>query len=201
VGTKTQGKEVIEFSDRGLTRSDGDLLRACRGGDAGAWDELVDRFQRLIYTIPRRAGLTEAQADDVFQEVLLELFRKIDDIREPDRLRAWIVTTAKFKSWGATRGEKHSSSPDTDEERDNEMASIPDTSPLADEVLVELEQQHMIRTALRDLDERCRTILTMIYLRDTAASYADVAAAVGTGETSISPLRARCLAKLGKILK
>jgi DNA-directed RNA polymerase specialized sigma subunit len=50
------------------------------------------------------------------------------------------------------------------------------------------------------MEERCRKILSMIYLRDTAASYAEVAEAIGVGETSISPMRSRCLQKLAKIL-
>ena len=75
-----------------------------------------------------------------------------------------------------------------------------DNTPLADARLVELEQQHQIRTALNLMEEKCRAILSMIYLRDTAASYAEVAQAIGVGETSISPLRARCLKKLAKIL-
>jgi RNA polymerase sigma factor (sigma-70 family) len=81
-----------------------------------------------------------------------------------------------------------------------EMANLADRSPLADEVLIELEQQHLIRTAMKDLEERCRKILSMIYLREQPASYVEVAGAIGVGETSISPLRARCLKKLEKIL-
>jgi RNA polymerase sigma factor (sigma-70 family) len=80
------------------------------------------------------------------------------------------------------------------------MANLADTSPLADEMLVELEQQHQIRTALKMLEDRCQKILSMLYLRDSAASYAEVAVAVGVGETSISPLRSRCLKKLEKLL-
>jgi RNA polymerase sigma factor (sigma-70 family) len=83
---------------------------------------------------------------------------------------------------------------------EQELASVRDTSPLADEMLEVLEQQHLVRNAVNDLDERCRRILSMLYLRDQAASYADVAAAVDVGETSISPLRSRCLKKLEKIL-
>jgi RNA polymerase sigma factor (sigma-70 family) len=81
-----------------------------------------------------------------------------------------------------------------------EMASLPDSSPLADAVLIQLEEQHQIRAALKELEERCQKILSMIYLRDAAASYAQVAAAIGVGETSISPMRSRCLQKLAKIL-
>lgn len=81
------------------------------------------------------------------------------------------------------------------------MAAIADDSPAADEMLIELEQQHLIRTAVAKLDERCRKIVSMIYLRSTAASYAEVAGEIGVGETSISPLRARCLKKLEKLLR
>jgi len=67
-------------------------------------------------------------------------------------------------------------------------------------MLIELEEQHLIRTAMLELEERCQKILSMIYLRDPAASYAEVAAAIDVGETSISPLRSRCLKKLEKLL-
>lgn len=188
------------FSARDLERSDAELVHACRKGDEAAWDELVNRYQRLIFAIPRRAGLSEEQSADVFQEVFLTLFEKLDEIKQPEKIRSWIVTTAKFKTWGTVRSQKGFYSPETEEEMEAEMASLADKSPLADDVLIELEQQHQIRTALKELEERCQKILSMIYLRDAAASYAEVADAIGVGETSISPMRARCLQKLAKIL-
>jgi RNA polymerase sigma factor (sigma-70 family) len=193
--------EQINFSAKGLDKSDAELVLACRRGDESAWNKLVERYQRLIITIPRRAGLSEEQASDVFQEVFLTLFEKLDEIEQPDRIRSWIVTTAKFKTWGIVRGEKGFHSPETEEEMELEMANLADNSPLADDVLIELEQQHQIRTALKELEERCQKILSMIYLQDSAASYSEVATAIGVGETSISPLRSRCLQKLAKILQ
>ncbi len=189
-----------EFNAKTLARDDAELVRACRGGDEAAWNELVERYQRLIITIPRRAGLSEEQASDVFQEVFMTLFEKLDEIEQPDRIRSWMVTTAKFKTWGIVRGEKGHYTPETEEEMELEMANLKDASPLADEMLIEAEQQHLIRTALKKLEERCQKILSMIYLRDTAASYVEVAKEIGVGETSISPMRARCLQKLAKIL-
>ena len=181
-------------------QTDAELVKKCRRGDETAWNELVDRFQRLIYTIPRRAGLSEEQASDVFQEVFLTLLEKIGDIQQPDRIRSWLVTTAKFKTWGIVRGEKDLYSPGTEDEMAAEMAGITDNAPLADDILIELEDQHLIRTAMQKLEEKCRQILSMIYLRDPVASYIEVASAIGVGETSISPMRSRCLKKLEKIL-
>jgi RNA polymerase sigma factor (sigma-70 family) len=191
----------FETPAKSLEKSDADLLRACKSGDESAWNAIVERYQRLIATIPRRSGLNEDQTADVFQEVFLTLFQKLHEIEQPEKLRAWLVTTAKFKTWGIVRGQKGFHSPDTEEEMENEMAMLPDNSPLADEVLIELEQQHLIRTAVAKLEERCQKILSMIYLRNVAASYAEVAASVGVGESSVSPLRTRCLDKLAKILK
>ena len=191
---------VGAFPATGLANDDADLVKRCRRGEQAAWDALVDRYQRLIYSIPRRAGLSEEQAADIFQDVFLTLVEKIDQIEQPDRIRSWMVTTAKFKTWGAVRGSKGFYSPETDEEMENEMASLTDDSPLADDMLIEMEEQHLIRTALKQLEERCQKILSMIYLRDTAATYVEVAAAIGVGETSISPLRSRCLKKLEKVL-
>src|ERR1044072_3239899 len=161
-----------------LQKTDAELLLACRRGEQAAWDELVERFQRLVSTVPRRAGLSEEQTAYVFQEVFLTLFQKMDEIEQPDRLRSWLVTTAKFKTWNIIRGEKEFTTTGTGEGGDDEvdiLNLIPDDSPLADKKLIELEEQHLVRTALKELEERCRTILSMLYLSEEGALYADVA--------------------------
>ncbi|MBX7054300.1 MAG: sigma-70 family RNA polymerase sigma factor [Pyrinomonadaceae bacterium] len=190
----------IVLSSRTADRGDAELVKLCRNGDQSAWDQLVNRYQRLIYAVPRRAGLNDEQAADVFQEVFLTLLQKIDEIEQPERIRSWIVTTAKFKTWAVVRSGKGLYSPETEEEMEAEMANLRDASPLADDMLIEVEEQHLIRTAMLELEERCQKILSMIYLRDPAASYSEVAAAINVGETSISPLRSRCLKKLEKLL-
>ena len=201
MGETALEKLPVRFSAQGLANTDAELIIACQRGDEAAWNELVNRYQRLIFTVPRRAGLSEAQSADILQEVFLTLFEKLDEIEQPEKIRSWFVTTAKFKTWGVVRGEKGFHSSGTEEEIEAEMVNLPDNSPLADAVLIELEEQHLIRTALRELEERCRKILSMIYLWDSPATYAEVAREIGVGETSISPLRTRCLKKLAKILE
>lgn len=195
---KMSGPLIFPTSE--IERSDEQLVLDCRRGDETAWNDLVDRYQRLIIAIPRRAGLAEELAADIFQDVFLTLIQKIDEIEQPSKIRSWIVTTTKYKTWAAVRGRKDASSAENVAESESEIANLKDYAPLADEVLVELEQQHLIRTAMSKLEKRCQVIISMIYLRQKAASYSDVALAIGVGETSISPLRSRCLKKLEKIL-
>jgi RNA polymerase sigma factor (sigma-70 family) len=179
-----------------MTDSDLELVSACRRGDQLAWEKLIRRYQRLIYAIPIRAGLDEDQAAEIFQDVFTTLFQKLNDIEEPERLQAWLVTTARRKTW-RTISRAHSSS-----EADlSDAAAVRDEAPLPDEQLFILEEQHRIRVALASLDERCRNLLQMLFYRAEPPSYAEIAAALGIREGSIGPTRARCLEKLLRMLK
>ncbi len=182
--------------------SDLELVVGCRRGDPLAWEKLIRRYQRLIYAIPLRAGLDEDQAADIFQDVFTTLFQKLNDIEEPDKLQAWLVTTTRRKTWriisqpqGTPRSTK-----DYDLQQ-QEASTIRDETPLPDEKLLLLEEQHRIRTAVSALDDRCRTLLEMLFYRHEPPSYAEIAASLGIPEGSIGPTRARCLAKLLRILE
>jgi RNA polymerase sigma factor (sigma-70 family) len=187
--------EEPEFVASELGKGDAELLLACRRGDQTAWSALVARFEGLVCSIPRRAGLNGDLVNEVFQEVFLTLLEKIDDIERPDRLRAWLVTTAKYKTWRSFSKQGFQS-----QDTNIEAVDKPDLLPLPDEVLIVLEEQHLLRTAVAQLDERCRKIITMLFYDNERSSYAEIAAAIGVGETSISPLRARCLRKLERLL-
>ena len=66
---------------------DGSLLEACKRGDQSAWNALVGRYERLVYSIPRRAGLDADAAADIFQTVFTRLVTSLDNIEQPERLR------------------------------------------------------------------------------------------------------------------
>lgn len=162
----------------------------------------MNRYQRLMYAIPRRAGLDDDRAAEVFQEVFTTLFQKLNDIDDPDRLHAWLVTTAKRKTWrliskDRLSGQMHRGD---DEDVDKDLARIADDSPLPDEALLKLEEQHRVRTALGGLEERCRKLLTMLFYQSETPSYSEIAVSLGISEGSIGPTRARCLEKMLRLL-
>src|ERR687890_835146 len=136
------------------------LLAACRRGDEGAWEALVLRYQRLIYAIPRRAGLDEDAAAEIFQDVFTTLLESIETIEQPSRLQAWLVTTAKRKTWRGVGPARPLRSLSAEEgEAVGEMYALADEGVPPDEALARLEEQHLVRAALSDLDGRCRTLL------------------------------------------
>jgi RNA polymerase sigma factor (sigma-70 family) len=181
---------------------DEQLLAACRRGDEGAWEALVLRYQRLIYAIPRRAGLDEDAAAEIFQDVFTTLLESIETIEQPSRLQAWLVTTAKRKTWRMI-GRARAVRPFASEEGEagGEMYDLVDERVLPDEALARLEEQHLVRAALSDLEERCRMLLSLLFYAPEPPPYSEIAAALGTPEGSIGPTRARCLKKLLDALK
>lgn len=184
-----------------MEETDLELVLACRRGDQLAWERLIRRYQRLIYAIPLRAGLDEDHAGEIFQDVFTTLFQKLNDIEQPEKLHAWLVTTTRRKTLHAISKALIHQRSDVNTDELHLVAAIRDETPLPDEQLLVLEEQHRVRTALSSLDERCRTLLQMLFYGAEPPSYADVAAALGIPEGSIGPTRARCLAKMLRLLK
>lgn len=178
--------------------SDLQLVLACRRGDQLAWEKLIRRYQRLIYAIPLRAGLDEDQAAEIFQDVFTTFFQKLNDIEEPEKLQAWLVTTARRKTW---RTIARSQTRTREDAETDSAATVRDETPLPDERLLILEEQHRIRTAVSMLDERCQKLVQMLFYQGQPPSYAEIAASLRIPEGSIGPTRARCLGKLLRILK
>lgn len=184
-----------------MEETDLQLILACRRADQLAWERLIRRYQRLIYAIPIRAGLDEDHAAEIFQEVFTTLFQKLNDIEQPEKLQAWLVTTARRKTLHEiSKAQVRQQSHVTTDEPSNVAKSIRDEAPLPDEQLLILEEQHRIRMALSSLDERCRTLLELLFYAAEPPSYSDIAASLGVPEGSIGPTRARCLAKLLRML-
>lgn len=183
---------------------DASLIARCRAGDPKAWAALVARYQRLVYAVVMRAGFDEHGAADVFQTVFQRLLAHLPRLQQPERLQAWIVTTAKREALREReRRGRHVSM--TREEGDDGAAledTLADDAPLAEEALSELQQLDRLRAALDRLDARCRDLLTLVFRDDDDhVPYDEVARRLGMPAGSLGPTRSRCLGKLRKILE
>ncbi|MEM8531446.1 MAG: sigma-70 family RNA polymerase sigma factor [Chloroflexota bacterium] len=177
------------------------LVLACRQGSEEAWETLVERYQRFVYSIPRRAGLDSELAAEVFQQVFTTLCEHLNRIEQPGRIKAWLGTTARRESWRLNRQARATSPlPHFSDEEEDGVADIPDESFLPEDVLMQMEIQDHVRTAIDTLDERSRTLMVLLFYQPEPMSYAEIADHLGVSEGSIGPTRARCLQKLRKAL-
>lgn len=175
-----------------MHRSDPELIKACQRGEQAAWDQLVDQYGRLIYSIPRRYGLSEADADDVFAAVWATTFKSLDSLRDDAKLSSWLITTTHRECWRV--GKKRGSYQQLDE-------VMPDAGSPSEMQSETWERQHIVRTGLRRLGGRCEELLTALFLEKSEPRYDVIAQRLGMPVGSIGPTRARCFQKLQALLE
>lgn len=176
-------------------RSDPELIRACRQGNQAAWNELVERYGRLVYSIPKRYGLSDPDADDVFASVWATVFRKLEALRDQTRLSAWLITTTHRECWRI--GKKPAAPTAKYAELDRHIA---DVSTPSDEQLATWERQRLVRQSLDQLGGPCKDLLSALFLEPGEPSYHVISKRLGMSLGSIGPTRARCFKKLEKIM-
>lgn len=165
--------------------SDAALVARCRRGEAGAWNELVERYSRYVYAIIVQAfRLADHDAEDVFQDVFTKVYEHLDRLRDDDALRPWIAQTTRRTCIDLLRSGRREQ-PSSDEEL--EPAGVDDTLATLDEALA-------LHDALSALPEHCREILDRFFARDE--SYRQIAAALDLPPGTIASRISRCLDRL-----
>jgi RNA polymerase sigma factor (sigma-70 family) len=184
-------------------QADSELLGACLKGDSAAWETLIVRYQRLIYSIPIKMGLSANDAADVFQSVCVKLLESLSTLRNLERVSAWLTTTTKRECWrvAARRRRDRIAMPFIGGDGQDQAIEIASSTPLADEQHQFLEQQQILREAVDALPERCRNLITLLFYQDGNFSYAETARRMNIPLNSMGATRARCLAKLKKLLE
>ena len=167
----------------------GRLVERAADGDHDAWNELVDEFADLVWAIARSHRLSDEDAADVSQTTWCKLVEHLDRLKEPGRVGAWLVTTARRESiackpraarmvpWG------------------DDPPELADIAPQHDARLLREERDEALWTAFTRLDERDRTLLRMT-VAEPSPCYKEVGAVLGMPVGSIGPTRGRALERL-----
>lgn len=181
-----------------MYKTDRDLIQACRRGDAHAWNKVLEKYERLVFSIPLSYGLPLEDAADIAQITFTILIQSLDTLREDSRLGAWLATVARRHTWRLL-----------EQNRREDVQAAEDLSEsiilLSDETtLKSMERWEVIEwleQGLSQLDERCVRLLVALYFDPQQPTYAEVAEKLGMAIGSIGPTRARCLERLKQLLR
>src|SRR5206468_2555841 len=135
---------------------DADLVEASRRGDKRAFVEIVARHQAMVCGIALGILGDFAASEDAGQEAFLTAWRKIQELRDPAALRAWLGQIARNAALGQLRRRRGH------EELDEEMVLV-DESPTPDEAAASREEATLVQQALAKLPETYRLPLVLYY--------------------------------------
>jgi len=139
-------------------------------GERGAFDELVRRYERELYSYLRRFLGDAAAAEDAFQATFLQVHLKCDRFESDRKVRPWLYTIATNQAIDLQRrGKRHRmiSLDRRDAAADDDagtLANLLESREAAPTAGLESdERQNWIRGAVADLPEQLRAAVNLIY--------------------------------------
>jgi RNA polymerase sigma factor (sigma-70 family) len=166
--------------------------KSLAGLDQAAWEDLVARFDGKMWAVARAAGLSAADAADAVQGAWLRMVERLDDIREPERIGAWLITTTRHEALRLSRRAREETVPGDD------LPDVATPDPAA--AFVDAEYGRHVWRRLDGLDEPCRSLLRL-YVLHPDAKYTQIAMRLDLPVGSIGPTRSRCMARLRGLLE
>ena len=197
------GREVEGRKATGLSLDEAALIDRFLSGDETAFDQIVERFQDLVFNLSARL-LGPDEAHDLSQEVFLQLYKKLGSFRREASLRTWIyrvvLNRAKNRQRSWRRREREMTAVNVeDAERDGtmELSAVVGIgiAPLPDRLLERKELGEILQEAIATLPFEQRTI---VLLKDIEGlSYEEISR---TLNVALGTVKSR-LARARKVLR
>ena len=160
-----------------------------------AWQKLLEKYERIVYSVPRRYGLSVDDAADVTQLTFTILVESMDKLPEDSRLGGWLTTVARRHTWRLLERNRRLGV--------DKYGTLEDTivSPADAAGTVESwELAEWLDQGLSKLGGLCRSLLHALYLDPEQPSYAEVATRFNMAMGSVGPTRMRCLERLRRVM-
>lgn len=183
--------------------SDKEIITACLANSDAAWEVLIGRYERLIYSITIRFKMSPQESLEVFQSVCFILLKKLSTLRNHEKIYSWLITTTTRECWRIATLRQRELAPLQSNELNGSGASSDKLTAeqLAYERRMADEQNQIVLEAISTLPERCRELIRMLFYLNEEPTYGDIAERLNIPVSSIGPTRMRCLEKLKNILQ
>ncbi len=159
------------------------LVIRAQAGDAAAFETLVRRYERWVFTLALRMVGDRGEAEDLAQEVFLKAYQGLPRFKGTARFSTWLYAIASHHCLNHLRARRHQPEACTTETaalRGNGLAAtdrLPDGAPRADALLERMDLARIVQRGLASLTEDHRLVLI---LRDIQGmSYEGIAETLG----------------------
>ncbi len=186
-----------------LTESDDILIQRSQRGDQAAFECLVQRTARLVYSRIYLDTADAHQAEDLTQEVYMTAWKSIRQLDRPRGFRSWLLAIARNAVVDSGRRQSRKKRAGAPAGSDDVLLRIPSAEPPPDVLLEHSERREQVLTMLRALPEDYRLALSLRYIggldheaiqRQMGISNGSLRGLLGRG---LAMLRQEMIARLG----
>lgn len=200
MSSKSQTKEDL----RALSTEE--LVLKAQAEQMSALEELVSRYQKLVYVTLYQLAPERNDITDLTQEVLLRMCRSIKSLRNPKTFKYWlnrIITNLFYDELRKAPRQLRTISLDepaydTDDEQ-SPARDVPDVRDMPDKLALNSELDRKIQQAIRNLPEQFRTIIVLREIQ--GLSYEEIASLTETNIGTVKSRLARARLKLQEVLE
>ena len=175
------------------------LIELAKNGDEASFEQLLQKYEKLVYTIAYRSTGNEHDAFDISQEVFIKIYKNLPQFKEQSSLSTWIFRITMNACVDFARKKKRTPvSISIDDDENIFLNDIADNSsePLA--CIESMELADGIQQAILSLSDDHRKI---VILRDiTGLSYAEIGEILDMPEGTVKSRLSRARENLRKIL-
>ena len=192
----TDALPAAEFAEKSW--SDTRLVNECLSGNEAAWSALVDKYKRLIYSIPIRWGFGQEDATDIFQSVIAQMLSELGRLREPEALAGWLIRVTANQC-SQLRKQQQRDNPVSASESETE--SLVQPGPDLESILCEAAREQALRRVILNASDQCQRLIHLLFYETPSRPYGEVAATLGIATGSIGFIRRKCLDRLRSSLQ
>jgi RNA polymerase sigma factor (sigma-70 family) len=161
---------------------DTELVASIVVGDPDGFAAVYDRYADGLYTYCRTLLADPADAADAVQDTFLLATSKIEQLRDPERLRSWLYAIARSQCLRQLRASKRISALDS-------VPEVADDSADVDEDVARAERTRLVHDALRGLNASEREVIEL-QLRHQLEP-AEMASVLGVSRNHVHSLLSR----------
>lgn len=166
---------------------DADLVRAARGGDRSAFASIYDRYADRVHAFATSVLRDEHEAADVTQDTFVVAARRLDQLRDPAKLRPWLFAVARHESFRRAKARKRTVLVDAVDEADQQAAH----ERTAEDVVTGQDAASIVHDAAAGLTERDRAVLDLSLRHGLQGEELGKAMGISPGHASVLAGRVR----------
>jgi RNA polymerase sigma-70 factor, ECF subfamily len=174
-------------------QSDRELVERVAKGDRAAVRLLFMRHHARVYRFAARQTGSESMADDIANEVFLELWKQAPAFEGRSEVSTWLLGIARFKALSALRKRKEVWIDDDD------AAAVPDTADTPEVAVMKEDKATALRGMVNALPEEHRTVIDLAYYH--AKSVSEIADILSIPAATVKTRMFYARKKLGEALK
>jgi RNA polymerase sigma-70 factor, ECF subfamily len=192
-----------ELSPPGRTPEDAEdirLMGLASAGDMAAFEELVQRHQRMVIgTVGRMLG-TNSDAEDIAQQVFVRVWKNVKRYEPRAKFTTWLLKITRNLVFNELRRRSRHPAVPLQSETDEEERPLKDEQAVApDSALLDAELQEAVDAAIAELPETQR--MAVILRRYEELSYEEIAEALDQSVSAVKSLLFRARTELRENLK